>query len=152
MAQVLAAIRVAWRYPAKTRRLSNARVRRMAAKTANPTIIVTEFRPALISVRWPAPTVRVWPVATSRKVSGWCPAMACISRYQAGTKATRSRAASRLRAWLRSENRHAVGNCPNAATCGGAGGRRVRSVADIGTLRSGGTNGEAAIGEIGQHV
>src|SRR5215468_6227871 len=74
--------------------------------------------------------------------------MACISRYQAGTKATRSRPAS----WLRSENRHAVGNCPNAATCGGAGGRRVRSVADIGTLRSGGTNGEAAIGEIGQHV
>ena len=43
MAQVLAAIRVACRYPAKTSRLSTARVRRMAAKMANPTIIVTEF-------------------------------------------------------------------------------------------------------------
>src|SRR5579871_3838477 len=78
--------------------------------------------------------------------------MASISRYQAGTKTTSSSAASRLRAWLRSANRQAVGNCRKTAACRGAGGRRVRSVTVMSVLRGRGTDGEAADGEVGQQV
>src|SRR5215475_14420100 len=78
--------------------------------------------------------------------------MASISRYQVGTKATSSRAASRLRAWLRSANRHAVGNCRYAPGRGGAGGRRVRSVAAMGALRECVASGEVAVGQVGQQV
>ena len=92
----------------------------MAANTANPVIRVRAFSPAVIRVRERASTVRTWPVANSLKLSGWWPASAAISRYQAGTNSTSSRPASRLRAWLRSANRHAVGNWGNAG--GGAGG------------------------------
>ena len=62
------------------------------------------------------------PGAYSSKVSGVCPAMSSISSHQTGTNAASSSQASRLRAWLRSENRHATGNCRNAGALGGAAG------------------------------
>src|SRR5690348_14911497 len=128
----------------------------MAAKTANPTMIVTEFRPAEIRVRWPPSTVRVRPVANSRNVSGGCPVMASMSRYQAGTNATSSSQARRLRLWLRSANRHATGNCRNA---GGAAGDAAgpaaagaRSAAGMIILPGTLAGGQAAVRQVGEQV
>ena len=95
----------------------------MAANTAKPVMRVSEFSPALIRVRWRPSTARTWPVEYSRKRRIWCPVSAAISRYQAGTNATSSSPASRLRVWLRSANRHAVGNWPNAGAAAGQPGR-----------------------------
>src|SRR5436309_8473556 len=78
--------------------------------------------------------------------------MACINRYQAGTNATSNSPASRLRAWLRSANRHAVGNCRYTTGRGGAGGRRLRSVIAIWVLRWRVPLGQAAVGQVRQHV
>src|SRR5689334_5650255 len=127
----------------------------MAAKMANPTIIVTEFRPALIRVRWPPSTVRTRPVANSRKVSGVCPAIASMSRYQAGMNAISSSQASRLRLWLRSENRQATGNWRNAGAAGitaGPAGPLRSSVMGMIVLPGSLTGRQAAVGQGGDQV
>lgn len=56
-------IGVASRYPASTSRRSKGRVRRTAAKTAKPVIMVTEFSLVVTRVRCPPSTARTRPVA-----------------------------------------------------------------------------------------
>ena len=147
---------IACRYPANTSRWSKASVRRIAAKTANPAIMVTEFSPAVMSVRCPPSTVRPRPVAYSRNVSRVWPAMPSISSYQAGTNPISSSQASRLRAWSRSAKRHATGNCRKRrpAWSGGRGGagRGASSVAGMVFPPGHVAGGELAVGQVGEQV
>src|SRR6185437_6274716 len=115
-------------------------------------MMVTALSPAVISVRCPPSTVTSWPAENSLKVSGLCPVMASSSRYQAGTNATSSMKASRLRVWLRTANRHAVGNCWYAARAYAGAGLAVRSGAVTVVLPGGLAGGEVPAGQVGEQV
>src|SRR5690348_16277163 len=79
--------------------------------------------------------------------------MASMSRYQAGTNATSSSPARRLRLWLRSANRHATGNCRNAGDAADAAAvLEARSAAGMIILPGTLTGRQAAVCQVGEHI